>query len=69
MGHLVIRGILLKCFGEISAELFYLDHLLRNLSCLVNIQDNFGISHYRIKCPAFTKAGKDSKIQGLHQCQ
>lgn len=50
---------------EIDADLFYLHHLLCNLSCLVNIQDNLGIPHHRVKCPAFTQADRGGvKIRG-----
>lgn len=48
-------------FWGISIELFYLDHLLRNLSGLVNIQDNLGIPHHRIECSAFTQAESREK--------
>lgn len=50
-----------EMFWGISIELFYLDHLLCNLSGLVNIQDNLGIPHHRIKCSAFTQAESREK--------
>lgn len=50
---------------EVSAELFYLDHLLCDLSGLVNVQHDLGVPHHRIKCPAFTQTerqgGKEKK--------
>lgn len=65
-------GPLLKVFQpEAAAELFYLDHLLCDLSGLVNIQHDLGIAHHRIKRPAFTQAeGREGKrkstgIKGL----
>lgn len=50
-----------EVFLEISIELFYLDHLLCNLSGLVNIQYNLGIPHHRIKCSAFTQTESRKK--------
>lgn len=50
-----------EVFWEINVELFYLDHLLCDLSGLVNIQNNLGIPHHRIKCPSFTQTERGGK--------
>lgn len=39
----------------------YLDHLLCDLSGLVNVQDNLGIPHHRVQRPTFTQAGRRGK--------
>lgn len=43
--------------------LWYLHNLLGNLSCFVDIQDNLGISHHGVECPAFTQAAKNKSNQ------
>lgn len=39
----------------------YLHNLLRYLPRLVDIQDDFGISHHRVESPSFTQAGRTGK--------